>query len=323
MTTRQMKSWIEAMPEAARLVDAEGHILAKNLRAGDRVPERKHIVTHDLSAGLTLETWKTLNAADLDLRSLANGLAHTLRNPLSSIMTAADLVQDDPHVGEESAMLLGIISKESRQLNRILTDFLNYVRPRTNEPMAFDLAKSLRDVVQELQQENVLSEAVQIEDDLPDALAALGDENAIRQSLRQVVKNAAEAMDGHGKLHLCGKAFDARGRVQVEDSGPGFSGESLHRAFEPFYSYTPESAGLGLAVALSAVERAGGRIAVENVHYHPHESRADFEYSNLEKTSQKPVQGARVCIELNAPNGEINLPQADEDTLRKNEIVTI
>ena len=301
MTTNQMTLWLEAMPDAARLLDSSGQTVSQNVRAQGRAPQHKYVTTHDLGDGLRLETWRLPEVSDPDVRSLSNGLAHTLRNPLSSIMTAADLVKDDPNVGEESAMLLGIIDKESRQLNRILTDFLNYVRPRPAAPTTFDLAKSLRDAVQALRHEKKLPDSITIEDDLPAVLPALGDENAIRQSLCHVVKNAAEAMGGKGTLHLCGEAFDSRGRVHVEDSGPGFSDESLQRAFEPFYSYTPECAGLGLSVALAAVERAGGRISVENVHYHEDEERSDFEYSNAEITSGKPVQGARVCIELNAP----------------------
>ena len=312
MTTNQITLWLEAMPDAARLLDSSGQTVAQNVRAQGREPQRKYVRRHDLSDGLLLETWRLPEVSNPDMRSLANGLAHTLRNPLSSILTAAELVKDDPNVSEESAMLLGIIVKESKQLNRILTDFLSYVRPRPDAPTTFDLAKALRDAVQTLRQENVLLDSVKIDDDLPAVLPALGDENAIQQSLCHVLKNAAEAMGGKGTLHLCGEAFDSRGRVRVEDSGPGFSDESLERAFEPFYSYTPECAGLGLSVALSAVERAGGRISVENVHHEVGESRADFEYSNAHTTSEKPVQGARVCIELNAPANEDALLLTDE-----------
>ncbi len=323
MTTHQMKAWLEAMPEAARLIDAEGQTLAQNIRANGHAPERKHITSHDIGEGWRLEMWRPLKVADPDLRALANGLAHTLRNPLSSIMTAADLVKDDPNVSEESEMLLGIIAKESRQLNRILTDFLNYVRPRTTPPASFDLAKALRDTVGALRQEKALPEGIEIEDNLPAVLPALGDEHAIRQSLHHVVKNAVEAMNGKGTLHLCGEAFDTRGLVHVEDNGTGFSSEGLEHAFDPFYSYTPECAGLGLSVAMAAVERAGGRITIENVHHHEGESREHFEYSNGQTTSAKPVQGARVCIELNAPDSENSGSQATQDDVHQDEVLTV
>lgn len=323
MTNPQMKAWLEAMPEAARIIDSTGKTLAQNIRANGHAPERKHIASHDIGEGWRLEMWRPLQVAEPDMRSLANGLAHTLRNPLSSIITAADLVKDDPNVSEESEMLLGIIAKESRQLNRILTDFLNYVRPRSTPPASFDLAKALRDVVGALHHENALPDSIQIVDDLPAVLPAIGDENAIRQSLHHVVKNAVEAMSGKGTLHLCGELFEKHGRIHVEDSGPGFSSEGLERAFEPFYSYTPECAGLGLSVAMAAVERAGGRITIENVHHHAGEEREHFEYSNAQTASAKPVQGARVCIELNAPDDENQESHAAHNASEYDEVLTI
>lgn len=324
MTPSQMSAWLEAMPEAARLLDSQGQLVSQNIRAQGYSPEGKHITTHDLGEGLQLETWPPLDIANPDVRLLANGLAHTLRNPLSSILTAADLVKDDPQISEESHMLLGIIAKESRQLNRILTDFLNYVRPRSTPPTSFDLAKAIRDSVAALRQENLLPDTVKVQDDLPPTLLSVGDEHAIRQSLHHVIKNAIEAMNGHGTLRLSGETLDSHGLVHVEDSGPGFSSESLQRAFEPFYSYTPECAGLGLSVALAAVERAGGRITVENVHY----DEDSIEYSKAAEASSgaalsvdKPIKGARVCIELNLPEGE-SAPSHD-DELQRDEVTTV
>lgn len=312
------------MPEAARLLDSQGQIVGQNIRAQGRNPEGKHITTHDLGDGLQLETWPPLDIANPDVRSLANGLAHTLRNPLSSILTAADLVKDDPTLNEESQMLLGIIAKESRQLNRILTDFLNYVRPRSTAATSFDLAKAIRDSVAALRQENLLPDTVKVQDDLPPTLLSVGDEHAIRQSLHHVVKNAVEAMNGQGTLRLYGETYDSHGRVHVEDSGPGFSSESLQRAFEPFYSYTPECAGLGLSVALAAVERAGGRITVENIF--DDDDDGVIEYSNAAENSSaeavvKPAKGARVCIELNSPGSE-SAPLPDEQSQR-DEVTTV
>lgn len=325
MTNSQMSAWLEAMPEAARLLDSQGQLVGQNIRAQGHNPEGKHITTHDLGDGWQLETWPPIDVANPDVRSLANGLAHTLRNPLSSILTAADLVKDDPKLNEESQMLLGIIAKESRQLNRILTDFLNYVRPRSTAPTAFDLAKAIRDSVAALRQENLLPDTVKVQDDLPPALLSVGDEHAIRQSLHHVVKNAVEAMNGQGTLRLYGETFDSHGLVHVEDSGPGFSNESLQRAFEPFYSYTPECAGLGLSVALAAVQRAGGRITVENI---PHDDDENsIEYSKAAAASVaaasagKPIKGARVCIELNLPGGE-SAPSHD-DELQRDEVTTV
>lgn len=323
MTPSQIAAWLEAMPEAARLFNFDHILIGQNIRAKSAEPERQYIATHDLGDGWQLETWTPLNLAEPDVRSLANGLAHTLRNPLSSILTAADLVRDDPQVGAESQMLLGIITKESHQLNRILTDFLNYVRPRPSQPASFDLARALRDVINSLRLEKTLPKNIRVRDELPPFLPVLGDEDAIRQSLCHVVKNAVEAMKGKGALRLSGETLAAGSRVHIEDEGPGFSNESLQRAFEPFYSYTPECAGLGLSVALAAVSREGGCITIENIE----RKSDDIEYSNSMKihtpSSAKLVKGARVCIELNAPNGESKIPPSSNGALQRDEVTTI
>jgi nitrogen fixation/metabolism regulation signal transduction histidine kinase len=288
------------VPDGARLCNAEGELVAQNSRSRNTAPPEKGLFIHELGDGMRLETWPAASAAHPDLRALANGLAHTLRNPLSSIMTAADLVKDDEGVSEESAMLLGIIAKESRQLNRILTDFLNYVRPRSNPPTEFDLAKALRDVVTASRREGVLSEDLVVDDELPEQLLVWGDEIAVQQALQHVVKNAGEAIkkvhaeSAAARLHLCSEMEDARRAVHVTDSGPGFTDQSLRRAFEPFFTDLPECAGLGLTVALAAVERSGGRILIKNMR------DSQNEYSN-----GRP-QGAQVCVELYAPHPESN-----------------
>ena len=307
MTTTQLQQLLEQIPNAARLVNSDGETIAQNTTAQHEPSTEQAISEHELGDGWRLETWKTLRASDPDLRALANGLAHTLRNPLSSIMTAADLVKDDPGVSEESAMLLGIVAKESRQLNRILTDFLNYVRPRPSPPDAFDLAKTVRRIVEDMKRLNQIPDTVRVLDELPQTLSVWGDENAIHHTLCHVIQNALEAMHGEGVLHLSGETVDGHKKVHVTDSGPGFSDQSLKRAFEPFYSDRSENAGLGLSMALAAIERAGGNLTIENLRDTHH---SDSEYSKSDDSALATTQGARVCIELRSPTEDDEVASA-------------
>jgi signal transduction histidine kinase len=198
-----------------------------------------------------------------DMGVLANGMAHAIRNPLSSIMTAATLVQEDAGVSEETAMLLGVIVKESRHLNKILAAFLEYVKPHTADPAELDLVPLVRGVIGEARRDGVLAPGVVVDDMLPDSLPVFADEQLMRSVLFNIVSNAGEAMGEHGKLQLSGQHTGVV-VLTVEDSGRGFSPRELERAFDPFFSNTPEGTGLGLTIARVIVEDAGGHIYAEN-----------------------------------------------------------
>jgi signal transduction histidine kinase len=272
MTTAQLSTLLDLLPEPARIYDPSGTLVAQNrlaAEAGERQGAWPHSASRDLGDGWRVETRNEPDEspcaeAATDIGTWANGMAHALRNPLSSIVTAAGLVQDDPGVGEETAMLLGVIKKESLHLNRILTDFVHYVRPRVPRPAAFDLAGAVRNTVAVLQAEGILHERIMVEDHLPQALMAWGDDVQICQALWNVVHNAAEAMPRGGTLHLTGRENSGKVVLCVADTGSGFSSEELEHAFDPFYSNKSEGTGLGLSIAQATVSAAGGRIWTEN-----------------------------------------------------------
>jgi signal transduction histidine kinase len=193
-------------------------------------------------------------------------------------------------------MLLGIIRKESNHLNRLLTDFLHYVRPQKFAPTLFDLAEAAMQTVNILRSDGFLDADLHTEYSFPGPLWVRCDETQIRDALWNIMRNAGEAMTSGGRLYLSGEAENGIVCLKIVDSGHGLSGEDLQRAFEPFYSNTPEGAGLGLAIARAAIERCGGRIWIENARNH--ESSSD---SN-EPPTIAVICGARVNIELPEQN---------------------
>jgi len=219
----------------------------------------------------------------IELQTLSRGIVHELRNPLAAIVTAAGLIQDEVGSSEETVMLLGVIRKESHRMNRILSEFAAYVKPRPPQPAPFDLAEAVqqeaRDVLGE--REEMLG-PIEIEDLLPTRLHVQADEEHLRDVVRHVLRNSAEAMPTGGSLKLEAASREGTAVLQLSDSGPGLSPEALKRAFQPFFSSKSQSTGLGLSIARSAVEASGGRIWIENV----------------EAAGRR--EGARVFIELPA-----------------------
>lgn len=268
----QFNAILNALDIPARLCDKFGSIVAQNrlataIAAAALWDEAEKLEQVDGCTLLLLQRQPKRVTAPTpveDIGTLANGMAHSIRNPLSSIITAASLVNDDPNVSEETVMLLGVITKESRHLNQILTDFLSYVRPHPSQQSRFDIGEALQATVRTLRQDGTLSDQIIVVDELPSDLWVEGDETQIRQALWNIVRNAGEAMSGGGTLSLSGSVESGKISLSIGDTGRGFSEKELARAFDPFFSNTSEGTGLGLTVARSTLAAIEGTIRIEN-----------------------------------------------------------
>ena len=219
----------------------------------------------------------------IEVQALARGVVHELRNPLAAIVTAAGLLQDDD-TSEETQMLLGVIAKESRRMNRILTEFAAYVKPRPPQRTDFDAAQVLREETRAVLKARTLNPVeVKIDDHLPPQVRVHADEEQFRQVIGHVIHNALEAMSEGGTIKLMGDIHTGKVHLCIGDDGPGLSGAAMELAFQPFFSSKSQSTGLGLSIARSAIEASGGRIWIEN--------EGDSE-------SCRELEGARIVIEL-------------------------
>lgn len=325
ITPAQLCKLLEALPEPARLCDDSGAPVAENQAAQDldwsavdAVPAKGGVASrrratapgdsgvlrlHDLGEGWRLATLESFqrdqNSPALaragrrrktDLESLLSGLSHELRNPLSAVLTAANLVQSLPGMDEETVMLLDVIRKESLRMNRILIEFSNYIKMPAPRPGPVDLMELVRSVVEELRRDGVLSADIEIDDKLQEKCVVEGDESQLRNAVSRVVQNAGEAINDSGTLTLSSRASDDSLILCIADSGPGFTTEALHRAFEPFYSGKSQAIGLGLSVALLAIEANGGSIWIAG--------DGSAEAEQIAAPLQVPLGGACICIRL-------------------------
>ena len=302
-TIAQFAALLNLSPEPARVYDVQGRVVAENQAAHSAIwPEdtgggETHISTVELGEGWYLRRMDVLLAppaphdavADVplarpNLQALLAGITHELRNPMAAILTAVSLLQDDSGLSEESAMLLGVVRKEARRMNQIMTEFSLYVKPPQPRPENFDLARLIRDTVAQFHEESALWQSVTVHDRMPAELAVHADCGQMQQAFCRILENAVEAMSENLQptLALRGRTEDERVIICIEDNGAGLSPDDLQRAFLPFYSTKPQSTGLGLSTALVAVQAAGGLLWLENIADEPH----------------LPVSGARVCFAL-------------------------
>ena len=205
---------------------------------------------------------------------MAAGLAHEIRNPLGSISSALQFLQERPGRPMDESRLMDIVLRESDRMNNIITNFLAFARPASNglssKREVIDVSASLSDCVALIKHSPESVSAHEFVVDTEPGLLIEGDETQMKQVCWNLARNAIEAMPGGGRLTV--SAFSEAGNVVVlfADTGVGMEREMIDRVFEPFVSGSG-GMGLGLSIVHRIVQEHGGRISINS---HPGEGTA-------------------------------------------------
>ena len=198
------------------------------------------------------------------LGRLSAGLAHEIRNPLSSISGSVELVRASPIIEDEDRRLLGIVLDEVERLGELVNTMLEVGRPREPRRSDTDLRSIVRDVAEMARTGLCCTNAIQIELDVPDEpLIASVDEGQIRQVVWNLVKNAVQASPPNTTVALVARTTD-RGLPQLEvtDEGEGLDKAQQARVYEMFHSERTHGAGIGLALVRQIVDAHGAAIEI-------------------------------------------------------------
>jgi two-component system, NtrC family, sensor histidine kinase HydH len=196
---------------------------------------------------------------------LAAGVAHEIRNPLSSIKGIATYYQGKFADGSEDQEMAGVMIEEVDRLGRVISELLEFARPtdlncRPSDVNAL-LAHSAR-----LVQQDATAKNVQIQ--LQAASAALEaelDPDRLTQCLLNIYLNALQAMDDGGRLTISSYPIDGDTfAIDVKDSGPGIPADDLNAVFDPYFTTKPKGTGLGLAIVHKIIEAHQGQIKVRS-----------------------------------------------------------
>jgi len=195
---------------------------------------------------------------------LSAGLAHEIRNPLASITGAAGILKRGHASGENRRECIDIIEKETQRLNRLLTSFLDFARPRAPRFQKVELAAVFDSVIglaQHAAGASLIDIVQEVDEPLPEVRC---DAEQIKQVLLNLMINAIQATEGRGTVHLQAASSEGRVRICVRDEGAGIPSADLDHIFDPFFTTKESGTGLGLAVAAKIVEQHGGLLSAES-----------------------------------------------------------
>jgi two-component system, OmpR family, sensor histidine kinase ChvG len=210
------------------------------------------------------------------IESFAADVSHELKNPLTSIRSAAETLQI-AKTPEQQAKLLAVIQKDVARMDRLITDISNASRLDAElareSREAIDLARLIKDIVS-MYADTAKDGDVRVSFHEPLQPAyILGNPSALSQVIRNLIDNARSFSPKGGEVRVVLDPPTARSglaRISVEDDGPGIPPESLEAVFKRFYTKRPagsafgNNSGLGLAISRQIVNSHGGRIHAEN-----------------------------------------------------------
>lgn len=201
------------------------------------------------------------------LSYLAAGLAHEIRNPLTTIRGFVQILKSRL-VNELENEYLDIILQELDRTTALVGDMLMLARPRPGEYLVFDLLPLVENVVEFMRPQAILAEIELEYAHHAESLKVRAVEDQIKQVLINIIRNAVEAIEGKGRILVeTGREVvenRVMARVQVTDTGQGIPEESLEKVFEVFYTTKQGGSGFGLPLCRRILEEHGGRIVIHS-----------------------------------------------------------
>ena len=244
--------------------------LTNQLAEATRIEARKHQEAAEqlakanqqlLEAEATVRRTERLAA----LGQLSAGLAHEIRNPLSTIKTSAEmLARNVPSDNALAHEMAGFISSEVDRTNALVTRFLDFARPLAVRLEKTDLAQLIDRAVANLEKHSPPLDVSIYKNYAPDIPPFLLDGQLMERVMYNLLLNAAQASPPQGTVTVKTRQFNETVEIDVIDRGPGIEPKHLESIFNPFFTTKPSGVGLGLAIVSKIVDEHGGKITVES-----------------------------------------------------------
>jgi len=267
----QSKNRLDVIEKELECRRADGRIVPLEIGAGSLKDENdvflgNVLLFRDLTEVQSLRREVARSQRLASLGRLAAGVAHEIRNPLSSIKGFATYFKERYPDRPDDQQTADIMIQEVDRLNRVVGQLLELARPISIKPQIISLVALLKDAVRLIEEQAAEKNiSVLLQDNGPVDEVRI-DPDCLNQILLNLFLNAIDAMNDGGELKVA-LSLDGDSeeiRITVSDTGCGISPEHLSRVFDPYFTTKSSGTGLGLAIAHNIVEAMGGRISVES-----------------------------------------------------------
>jgi len=215
------------------------------------------------------EFQKRLEAQYSETAQLVGGLAHEIKNPLSTIRLNMELLGEDFEDAESARdrralKKIRLVQHECQRLQDLLEEFLTFARVRRAQLQPTDLnqvVENVLDLFAAKAEESGIEIIRYLDPDLPRVLV---DRELFQSALLNLVINAQQAMPEGGQLVVRSTMHGTRAALHLIDTGCGMDDATASKIFEPFFSTKPGGSGLGLPTTARIVDAHGGQISIQS-----------------------------------------------------------
>ncbi|MCS6920050.1 MAG: GAF domain-containing protein, partial [Fimbriimonadales bacterium] len=220
------------------------------------------VLFEDITEYLNLESRLSEMERLATVGQMTATIAHEIRNPLTALRGAVDLMRHEEPLPESLSLYVEVIQQEAQRLTEIAEEFLEFAKPFHLQIRPTPLKPLLQRALM-VQAPYLKSMGVRPVLDAPDDLTAPIDAGRIEQALHNLIQNAVHAMPDGGVLSLCAREQGDWITIAVQDTGSGVPPDIREKIFTPFYTTRTRGTGLGLSIVKKIVEGHGGRTTLE------------------------------------------------------------
>ena len=206
---------------------------------------------------------------------LAAGIAHEIRNPLTSLSGSIQVLRDELDLHDENRKLMDIALDETKRLNNLITDFLLFAQPERGEKIKLDLSSLIDETLNLFIHSPECKQNIRVTKSIAPDIFIEGNAGHLKQVFWNILKNAVQSQPAGGAIHIAATIDNReitseenlpkrKSKISIRDAGCGIPKENQKKIFDPFFTTKEKGSGLGLAISYRIIENHYGEIIIHS-----------------------------------------------------------